>query len=289
MPTGRALTVGVNVVDKVHYQNWPAQLKCAEFDARDVAAIAERAGCDTRTLLGADATRQRVLGALDAAATSSQPGDLFVFFYAGHGGQVPDLNGDEDDGLDETMCLFDGQLVDDELAVAWSRFQPGVRIFTCADSCHSGTLPRKLVVEAVARSGALRAILPDAPRDDEDPPLTRDMPLDVAGAVYEANQVFYDDIQARTAAGDGRRNEAAIQASVIHISACQDNQLSQEFGKNGIFTRVLKKVWKDGNFAGDYVQFSKQLVKESPAIQTPKLLLLGQPNPAFQAQRPFAI
>jgi hypothetical protein len=38
-----------------------------------------------------------------------------VFFVSGHGGQVKDTDGDEEDGLDETLCLWDGQCADDFL------------------------------------------------------------------------------------------------------------------------------------------------------------------------------
>lgn len=48
--------------------------------------------------------------------------------YSGHGGQLPDLNGDESDGRDETWCFFDGELVDDELYNSFSQFA-AVRAF----------------------------------------------------------------------------------------------------------------------------------------------------------------
>src|SRR4030065_82189 len=51
------------------------------------------------------------------------------------------MNGDaEDDGLDETWCLYDGEFLDDELFELWTKFQPGVRILAFSDSCHSGTV-----------------------------------------------------------------------------------------------------------------------------------------------------
>jgi hypothetical protein len=91
-------------------------------------------------LLTAQATCDKVLDKLDDLANLLKSGDLLVVSYSGHGGQIPDLNGDEADGLDETWCLYDGQLLDDELYGAWMKFQPGVRILTFSDSCHSGTV-----------------------------------------------------------------------------------------------------------------------------------------------------
>ena len=38
---------------------------------------------------------------------------------------MPDVTGEEDDKKDETWCLFDGQLIDDELYYELSRFAAG--------------------------------------------------------------------------------------------------------------------------------------------------------------------
>jgi hypothetical protein len=49
----------------------------------------------------------------------TQPGDSLFFHYSGHGSQVVDHSGDEEDGLDETICPVDfksaGQIIDDEV------------------------------------------------------------------------------------------------------------------------------------------------------------------------------
>ena len=55
---------------------------------------------------------------------------------------MPDVWGDEADKQDETWCLYDGQLIDDELYFELSKFAPGVRILVLSDSCHSGTVVR---------------------------------------------------------------------------------------------------------------------------------------------------
>ena len=63
--------------------------------------------------------------------------------YSGHGGQLPDLNDDEPDQEDETWCLYDGQVVDDELNELYSQFRQGVRILVFSDSCHSGSVAKQ--------------------------------------------------------------------------------------------------------------------------------------------------
>jgi len=44
-----------------------------------------------------------VVGGLAAKALAA--GDLFFMTYSGHGGQVPDVSGDEPDKKDETWCF----------------------------------------------------------------------------------------------------------------------------------------------------------------------------------------
>ena len=101
-----------------------------------------------------------MLGGLRDAARKLKAGDLFFLSYSGHGGQVPDVSGDEPDKQDETWCLHDGQLIDDELYLELSRFQKGVRILVLSDSCHSGTVTREMPPPGVA-AGRSKA-MPDA-------------------------------------------------------------------------------------------------------------------------------
>ena len=69
-------------------------------------------------------------------------GDLFVFYYSGHGGQQPDFlsaTKDELDGKDEPLLAYDKQIIDDELNEIWLSLAKGVRVVMISDSCNSGT------------------------------------------------------------------------------------------------------------------------------------------------------
>src|SRR5690606_28987188 len=138
------------------------------------------------------------------------------YSYSGHGGQLPDKNGDEDDGEDETWCLFDGELVDDELSNLWSSFKKGVRILVFSDSCHSGTVV-KMARHLEKRNTGFTA---------------KFMPTEIAATTYFNNQNFYDNILENVK----DVNSQNIQASVKLISGCQDNQLSYDGTFNGVFT-----------------------------------------------------
>lgn len=74
----------------------------------------------------------------------SQSGDSLVFFYSGHGSQVPDFDGEEVDGFDESLCPVDyhteGKILDDEINATIVRPLPyGAKLHAIIDTCRSGT------------------------------------------------------------------------------------------------------------------------------------------------------
>ncbi|KAI5118353.1 hypothetical protein M0805_006754 [Coniferiporia weirii] len=71
----------------------------------------------------------------------AQTGDKLFFYFSGHGGQVPDLSGDEEDGMDEVLFTCDGKMiVDDELHEILVKPLPaGCRLTALLDCCSSGT------------------------------------------------------------------------------------------------------------------------------------------------------
>jgi metacaspase-1 len=80
-----------------------------------------------------------------------------------------------------------------------------------------------------------------------------------------------------------------VKASVLLISGCQDNQLSEDGTFNGLFTGTLQRVWNGGMFKGSYRRFHTAIATKMPPDQSPKLSLVGASNAAFIAQKPFTI
>jgi len=66
----------------------------------------------------------------------------FFFHYSGHGSQTKDINGDEEDGLDETICPIDfmtsGMITDDQIKnLLIDKIPINCKLFSIIDACHS--------------------------------------------------------------------------------------------------------------------------------------------------------
>lgn len=68
------------------------------------------------------------------------------------------------------------------------------------------------------------------------------------------------------------------------FSVAQDNQLSQDGLKNGVFTSHLVNVWGDGNFEGNYKLLHRKIVDLMPATQSPNYFFIGISNSEFGGQ-----
>ena len=287
-----SLHIGLNAVSPAAYGGWHGSLAACEFDANDMAAVAKARGMKSTLLLTKKGTRARVLAAMRQAAKRLVSGDLFFLSYSGHGGQVPDVTGEEADKQDETWCLYDGQLIDDELYYELSRFASGVRILVLSDSCHSGTVTRAMPPQCDGGLSTGRSKM---------------MPLAVGIRTYREHQTFYDKVQRDVAEAAGKVSPdpdsmlahlavsprltaiaKQFKPSVILISGCQDNQTSMDGDHNGAFTEQLLKVWNHGGYRGNYAKFHAAIKARLPASQTPNLFTLGTAA-RFARQQPFNV
>ena len=147
----RALLVGIN-----DYKSVPG----LQGSVNDVQTMREvlitRWGfqeANIRMVTDQAATRAGILAALEELVRTAGPNDTVYFHYSGHGSQVEDLNGDEEDGLDETIVPVDGRspgvpdIVDDELDAIFARLKTRSAVIVL-DSCHSGTATRALDIRA---------------------------------------------------------------------------------------------------------------------------------------------
>ncbi len=81
-----------------------------------------------------------ILSDLDWMRTQENDQSISLFYYSGHGAQIPDDNGDEQDGYDEALYCSDGNYIrDDTLNTTLNSFN-GL-IVVILESCNSGGMP----------------------------------------------------------------------------------------------------------------------------------------------------
>ncbi len=237
-----SLHLGLNAVNPGKYGGWPGTLNACEQDAKDMQALCLQKGfLDSKLLLTRDATFSALQLNTQRLAAQTESGDLVVITYSGHGGQYQDDTSDEKDGLDETICLYDTQVVDDVIRALIAQFAKGVRVVTIFDSCHSGTAAR-LVASAPNGLGAVKC----APRS----------------ATQAQRPVFAPTIP--------------LLCNHLHIGACADAQVSYDGDKNGFFTaRLLQSVTELGQNA-TWEAVYKNTKKLCGRTQTPQMAQFGK-------------
>jgi hypothetical protein len=144
----RALLVGIN--------DYPNPDDCLEGCVNDVfkmSATLQEIGFnaeDIRVLLNERATASSIRERFAWLLEDPQPGDQRVFFYSGHGAQIPDYNSDEIiDHTDETFVPYDFKwddrsthLTDDEFNDLYAQLPYDMVFVAFLDCCHSGGLTR---------------------------------------------------------------------------------------------------------------------------------------------------
>lgn len=184
-----ALLVGINAYPQCNPLNG-----CVNDVALMEKLLTRRFGfpsANMRRLLDTQATAAAIVEAFRAhLIAGTKPGDLVVFHFSGHGTQVPDDNGDEDDGRDEAIVPYDVQassgglinLIRDDLLGELAD-QLGDRQFVVVlDSCFSGTGIRSLGnARYVSFSELQQKDDPVQLLRQERPVVTRSLPLVVSG------------------------------------------------------------------------------------------------------------
>ena len=158
--TGRKLALIIAIAKYPRASGY--QRLSSNNDVPLIRAALLRQGFDSsaiRVLADSQATRAGILQALDALVAESRPGDVVVVHYSGHGHQMTDDNGDEEDGLDELWVPFDARsdvdpatykgeyhIKDDQLEPIFQHLRqqisPGGNLIVFIDACHSGSATR---------------------------------------------------------------------------------------------------------------------------------------------------
>lgn len=284
---GHSLHIGLNAVDPARYNDWNGQLFACENDAEVYKTIAEQAGFSSITsLLTKKATSTNVLKAMKKAAEELTEGDIFLISYSGHGSTISDENNDEPDLQDETWCLYDRQLIDDELFEAFSAFKSGVRILMFSDSCHSGSVARFVPGDNSALAKQMQKQQEIENNLVKQGYLSRLVPQDKQAGINNAQRTVLKEIKEKPAV-----SKSDINAAVMLFAACQDDESARELGENGVFTATLKKILKSGlpDAVKTYKDLFKQIKLTIPKVQLPNLFSYGKSISTFNSDIPFSI
>lgn len=155
------------------------------------------------------------------------PGDTALIYYSGHGVQVPDKNGDESDGSDEAISLYDlegthvdgavvwdGVLLDDQLAELINGLV-SENVIVIVDACHSGTVTRSFTgnrrIDSKAYGDSSFAVKSLGP------------PIQATRSISSIGDSIVDDKV----------------TGVITLSAAQDNEEALASSKGSLFTLAL--------------------------------------------------
>jgi hypothetical protein len=176
-----ALLVGIS--DYLNFADVEGgDLPGAEHDARRIRDVLVMKGyvpeANIRLLLNGAATRAAIEESITGwLADNARPGDNVTIFFAGHGSQMWDESGDEDDGLDETIAPADVLAnstendISDDTFNEWLSALPTDNVVVILDNCNSGTGTRDVTpfsrgrllardVNSVPRPTAARRALP---------------------------------------------------------------------------------------------------------------------------------
>ncbi|WP_262714296.1 caspase family protein [Mucilaginibacter rubeus] len=145
-PKTYALLIGMNKINVQRYATQygrsynNAAVAGVQKDLGDIQAILRLPPGDVKVLKGEDATHEDILAAMERIGGIVKPGDMFIFYYSGHGDTIPDINHDERNSkYDQVLVAYDQFVVDDEIDVIMRKYFTKTINCFMMDCCHSGT------------------------------------------------------------------------------------------------------------------------------------------------------
>jgi hypothetical protein len=167
-------------------------------------------------------------------------GDTLVFHFSGHGSNVEDLDGDEEDARDEITCLYDmdfnnpnSYILDDEWYEWVKQVNPEANLIILKDTCHSGGSSRLLPIQD--ENGLPNIIL------------ARESEIDKIGTshhvsikdVADGRFLIPPDLSTNQWGNNKHVNRSVSMASDgvtgVHLMACQEDQTAADAYINGSF------------------------------------------------------
>ena len=147
---------------------------------------------------------------------------LAIIFYSGHGGSdkthVLGSGSNEEDGIDEFLCLYDKPLLDDEI---WEIISKSTgKVFLVFDCCHSGTMFKSIIFG----------------EDSEQTEIGKFHPIDFS-------KFFKENLKEK----EQQPSQSTDGFSMLCWSACADNTVARGSSFGGIFTNAIEKLFGVGD------------------------------------------
>ncbi|EIE90210.1 hypothetical protein RO3G_14921 [Rhizopus delemar RA 99-880] len=185
-------------------------------------------------------SRENILDAMRCLVEDAQPNDSLFLHYSGHGSRVKDLDGDEEDGYDETILPADfrefegtsGHILDDTMHdILVKPLCKGCRLTCIFDTCHSGTaldLPFIYSTKGVLKEHNLFKMAGKGFVSIGKLIVSGDM----SNAYSDLIELVKGLLKVREIERENRQNKFSP-ADVIMLSGCKDDETSTGFSKIG--------------------------------------------------------
>ena len=232
-------------------------------------------------VLSEEATKENMVAALkEWLIEKPKAGDIVILYYSGHGVQIADTSGDEEDGFDEAFCPTDVKLneskteflnvlLDDELDELLSQI-PTDNVTAILDSCHSGTATKSLISVGMSQSRVINRDLLLVANQNPKPPKNEKPPQ-----------------------GSSR---APGNPSHVVITGCDDHEVSQErtwyspdtgYFRSGVLTKYLVDELNQQQPDITYTDLMARIRQKigTGAVQTPQLYGDTE-RPIFSTRQP---
>ncbi len=252
----RALLVGIG--NYPEESGWGKTHSSNDVNAMETSIVPHGFSMTTK-LIDQQATKQGVVTALEVIYKQCGPGDVFLFYFSGHGQLVKDQNADELDGYDEALVLYgapryydklyrnENHLLDEELSKIFNKIRLrlgskgellvivetgfGWSASETEEFVHGGAKPLgENGKDAMAESMGLF-----------ETGILDDLPFAIPSNSY---------------------------STLIQLTATAVNKPSYEYEGNGIFTLAVTRAFEMKNDSTTYLDFFKVIVAESMAIIT---------------------
>ena len=193
-----------------------------------------------------NATKAGIVNGLKQLAADARSGDIIYFHFSGHGQQIFDDNGDEEDGYDEALVTWDApmrynpnlkeehlrdDLLDTLFTTIRKKIAPGGQLVVSLDECHSGTGARAGLEDKLVKRGT--------------------------NIIY-APPGYYPTTKATAAAEDFEFvNKQPDLSPIVILSACGPQEMNVEYNRGpcGSLTFALSQTFENIDSATTYRAF----------------------------------